>query len=199
MTLEEKINSLEIGSKQDYTIVSPKYIQGRTELVNGDLSLKLCKKIHQNTSCFAENIINYLFIMSDEFDKEVETHIKLKLVLCESLDEFRFNRIKDRLPLLQFIIKNRDKFVAIYEYKDVIGYTAEGEKIYSPVNYQYFNLAQLLEQFEKNNVSWDIDTTLYGNYYGDYDFAYTTFVVRSSFKKEKEYEEGYQYKRFGQK
>ena len=139
MTLEEKINSLEIGSEQDYTIVSPKYIQGRIELANGDSTLKLCKNIHQNTDLFAENITNYLLIMADEFDKDIETQIKLKLVLCETLDEFRSDRIKDRLPLLQFIKKNRDKFVAISEHRDVIGYTADGEKVYSPVHYQYFN------------------------------------------------------------
>lgn len=98
-------------------------------------------------------------------------------------------------------MQNKERIVAVYKYvksteerKSFIGFS-QSETIYN-YGYLYLNLAKLLEEFEKNNVKYEIDTTE-GRFtpalYRD-DVA-TRFVISYSPKKEIKSEKGHQLKK----
>lgn len=65
----------------------------------------------------------------------------------------------------KFITNNKERMVAVYRYvksteqrKFFVGF-AQSETLYK-YGYLYLNLAKLLEEFEKNNVKYEIDTTV---------------------------------------
>lgn len=186
MNFEEKIQSLEINPDQNYTFISPTIIQGGFFLVNGSESLELCRNLSRNTNDFANSISDRLIRYANRDGRESQKEIKLYLVICETLNELT-KELKDPF---QFIQDNKERLVAIYEYRDLIGYTESGEKVYSKYNQKYFNLAQLLETLENNGIKWEIDTT-----YRDYFDPSTKFVFSYCLKKEKDEEEGYQFKK----
>ena len=102
---------------------------------------------------------------------------------------------------IDFIMKNKERIVAIYRYvknteqrEFFVGF-AQSETI-NNYGYLYLSLAKLLEQFEKNNVKCEIDTTVdkfAPTMYRD-DTA-TNFVISYSPKKEIESEKGQQLKK----
>ena len=99
---------------------------------------------------------------------------------------------------IDFIMKNKERIVAVYRYvksteqrKFFVGF-AQSETIYN-YGYLYLSLAKLLEEFEKIDVKYEIDTTLDRFNPALYrDDTATRFVISYSPKKEIESEKGHQ-------
>ena len=117
---------------------------------------------------------------------------------CDNIQKICRGLINNRID---FIMKNKERIVAIYRYvksteeRDVFIGFSQSETIYN-YGYLYLSLAKLLEEFEKNNVKYEIDTTqdkfipaLYR------DEAATRFAISYSPKKEIESEKGHQLKK----
>ena len=102
---------------------------------------------------------------------------------------------------IDFIMKNKERIVSVYRYvkntvqrEFFVGF-AQSETIYN-YGYLYLSLAKLLEEFEKNNVKYEIDTTLDRFVPAMYrDDTATRFVISYSPKKEIESEKGHQLKK----
>ena len=127
----------------------------------------------------------------------LEVKVNFNLVFCGDFDDLP-NNIGSPID---FIMKNKERIVAVYRYvksteeRDFFIGFSQSETIYN-YGYLYLSLAKLLEEFEKNNVKYEIDTTedkftpaLYR------DEAATRFAISYSPKKEIESEKGHQLKK----
>ena len=201
MNLEEKAKFIKKSSKKNYLFISPKIIKGGATLVESYETLELYENMDKNTKKFAEKEIVNLISNANYYNKEEKNYLNFNLVFCGGLDDLP----NDMGSPIDFIMENKERIVAVYKYvksteerKFFIGFS-HSETIY---NYGclYLNLAKLLEEFEKNNVKYEIDTTqdrfttaLYR------DDAATRFAISYSPKKEIKSEKGHQLKKIKRK
>ena len=197
MTLEEKTKFLEESKEKNYLFISPRIIKGGATLVDSYEALELYESMDENTKKFAEKEIVNLISNANYNDKEAKDYLNFNLVFCGDFDDLP----NDVGSPIEFIMENKERIVAVYRYvkstvqrEFFIGF-AQSETIYN-YGYIYLSLAKLLEEFEKNSVKYEIDTTeerftpaLYR------DDTATRFVISYSPKKEIEGEKGHQLKK----
>ena len=197
MTLEEKAKFIEESKDKNYLFISPRIIQGGATLVGSYEALKLCESMDENTKKFAEEEIVNLISNANYNDKEVNKYLKFNLIFCGDFDDLP----NDIGSPIDFIMNNKERIVAVYRYVKsaeqrgfFVGF-AQSETIYN-YGYLYLSLAKLLEQFEKNNVKCEIDTTVDRYAPTMYrDDTVTNFVISYSPKREIESEKGQQLKK----
>lgn len=197
MTLEEKIKFIEESKEKNYLFVSPRIIQGGATLVDSYEALELYVNMDNNTAKFAEKAIVNLISNANNNNEETKDYLNFNLVFCGDFDDLP----NDIGSLIDFIMKNKEKIVAVYRYvksteqrQFFVGF-AQSETIYN-YGYLYLSLAKLLEEFEKNNVKYEIDTTVDRYVPAIYrDDTSTRFVISYSPKKEIESEKGHQLKK----
>lgn len=197
MTLEEKAKFIEESKEKKYLFISPKIIKGGATLVGSYEALELYENMDDNTIKFAEKEIVNLISSANYSNEEASNYLNFNLVFCGDFDDLP----DDMGSPIDFIMKNKERIVAVYRYvknteqrEFFVGF-AQSETIYN-YGYLYLSLAKLLEEFEKNNVKYEIDTTedrftpaLYR------DDTATRFLVSYSPKKEIESEKGHQLKK----
>lgn len=195
MTLEEKSKFIEESKEKNYLFISPKIIQGGATLVGSYESFTLYESMDENTKKFAEKEIVNLISNANFNDKEAKNHLNFNLIFCGDFDDLPNNMGSP----IDFIMKNKERIVAVYKYvksteqrEFFVGFP-QSEKIYN-YGYLYLSFAKLLEEFEKNNVKYEIDTTedrftptIYR------DDSETRFVI--SYSPKKESEKGHQLKK----
>lgn len=197
MTLEKKAKFIKKGKEKNYFFISPKIIKGGATLVESYETLELYENMDKNTKKFAEKEIVNLISNANYYKTEEKKYLNFNLVVCGDFNDLP----SDIGSPIDFIMENKERIVAVYRYvknteerKFFIGFS-QSEKIYN-YGYLYLNLAKLLEEFEKNNVKYEIDTTE-GRFtpalYRD-DVA-TRFVISYSPKKEIKSEKGHQLKK----
>lgn len=197
MTLEEKAKFIEDSKEKNYLFISPKIIKGGATLVGSYEALELYESMDENTKKFAEKEIVNLISNANYNDKEVNKYLKFNLIFCGDFDDLP----NDMSSPIDFIMNNKERIVAVYRYvksteqrEFFVGF-AQSETIYN-YGYLYLSLAKLLEQFEKNNVKCEIDTTADKFAPAIYrDDTATNFVISYSPKKEIESEKGQQLKK----
>ena len=197
MTLEEKAKFIEESKEKNYLFISPRIIKSGATLVDSYEALELYESMDENTKKFAEKEIVNLISNANYNDKEAKDYLNFNLVFCGDFDDLP----NDVGSPIEFIMENKERIVAVYWYvkstvqrEFFIGFT-QSETIYN-YGYLYLSLAKLLEEFEKNSVKYEIDTTeerftpaLYR------DDTATRFVISYSPKKEIEGEKGHQLKK----
>lgn len=197
MTLEEKAKFIEESKEKNYLFISPRIIQGGATLVGSYEALELYESMDENTKKFAEKEIVNLISSANYSNEEASNYLNFNLVFCGDSDDLP----DDMGSPIDFIMKNKERIVAVYRYvksteeRDFFVGFAQSETI-DNYGYLYLSLAKLLEEFEKNNVKYEIDTTedrftpaLYR------DDTATRFLVSYSPKKEIESEKGHQLKK----
>ncbi len=197
MTLEEKAKFIEESKEKNYLFISPKIIKGGATLVESYEELKLYENMDENTKKIAEKEIVNLISNANYSNEEASNYLNFNLVFCGDFDDLP----DDMGSPIDFIMKNKERIVAVYRYvksteeRDFFVGFAQSETI-DNYGYLYLSLAKLLEEFEKNNVKYEIDTTedrftpaLYR------DDTATRFVINYSHKKEIESEKGHQLKK----
>ena len=197
MTLEEKAKFIEESKDKNYLFISPRIIKGGATLVGSYDALELYESIDENTKKFAEKEIVNLISSANYNDKEAKDYLNLNLIFCGDFDDLP----NDMGSPIDFILKNKERIVAIYRYvknteqrEFFVGF-AQSETIYN-YGYLYLNLAKLLEEFEKNNIKYEIDTTVDKFTPAMYkDDTATRFAISYSPKKEIESERGQQLKK----
>ena len=197
MTLEEKAKFIEESKEKNYLFISPRIIKGGATLVDSYEALELYESMDENTKKFAEKEIVNLISNANYNDKEVNKYLKFNLIFCGDFDDLP----NDMGNPIDFIMNNKERIVAVYRYvksteqrEFFVGF-AQSETIYN-YGYLYLSLAKLLEQFEKNNVKCEIDTTVDRYAPAMYrDDTATNFVISYSPKKEIESEKGQQLKK----
>lgn len=161
MTLEEKAKFIEKSKEKNYLFISPRIIQGGATLVGSYETLELYESMDENTKKFAEKEIVNLISDANYKDKEVDKCLNLTLIFCGDYDDLP-NKIGN---LNKFITNYKERIVAVYRYvksteqREFFFGFSQSETIYK-YGYLYLNLAKLLEEFEKNNVKYEIDTTV---------------------------------------
>ena len=197
MTLEEKVKFIEESKDKNYLFISPKIIKGGATLVGSYEALELYESMDDNTAKFAEKEIVNLISSANYNNEEAKDYLNFNLVFCGDFDDLP----NDMGSPIDFIMKNKERIIAVYRYvksteqrKFFVDFT-QSETIHN-YGYLYLGLAKLLEEFEKNNIKYEIDTT------GDRftpamyrDDTSTRFVVSYSPKKEIESEKGHQLKK----
>ena len=197
MTLEEKAKFIEKSKEKNYLFISPRIIQGGATLVGSYETLELYESMDENTKKFAEKEIVNLISSANYYDKEAKDYLNFNLIFCGDFDDLP----NDMGSPIDFIMKNKERIVAVYRYvksteqrEFFVGF-AQSKTIYN-YGYLYLSLAKLLEEFEKNNVKYEIDTTQDGFTPALYrDDAATRFAISYSPKKEIESEKGHQLKK----
>lgn len=197
MTLEEKAKFIEESKEKNYLFISPKIIKGGATLVESYEELKLYENMDENTKKIAEKEIVNLISNANYSNEEASNYLNFNLVFCGDFDDLP----DDMGSPIDFIMKNKERIVAVYRYvksteeRDFFVGFAQSETI-DNYGYLYLSLAKLLEEFEKNNVKYEIDTTqdrftpaLYR------DDTATRFVINYSPKKGIESEKGHQLKK----
>lgn len=197
MTLEEKLKFIEENKKKKYLYVSPRCIQGGATLVGSYEALELYNDMAENTKKFLEKEIANLISNANYNNKEVEESLNFSLIFCGDFDDLP-NNIGSPID---FIIKNKKRIVAIYRYvnsterREVFVGFSQSKTLYN-YGYLYLNLETLLEEFEKNNIKYKIDSTEDRFIPAMYrDEKITNFVISYNQKKEIENEEGHQLKK----
>lgn len=197
MTLEEKAKFIEESKEKNYLFISPKIIKGGATLVGSYEALELYENMDDNTIKFAEKEIVNLISSANYSNGEASNYLNFNLVFCGDFDDLP----DDMGSPIDFIMKNKERIVAVYRYvkntvqrEFFVGF-AQSETIYN-YGYLYLSLAKLLEEFEKNNVKYEIDTTVDRFTPALYrDDTATRFLVSYSPKKEIESEKGHQLKK----
>lgn len=197
MTLEEKAKFIEESRKKNYLFVSPRIIQGGAILVGSYEALELYERMDENTAKFAEKVIVNLISNANYNNEEAKNYLYFNLVFCGDFDDLP----NDMGSPIDFIMKNKERIVAVYRYSKnneirefFVGFT-QSETIHN-YGYLYLHLARLLEEFEKNNVKYEVDVIEDRSTPAIYrDDTYTKFVVSYSPKKEIESEKGHQLKK----
>lgn len=197
MTLEEKAKFIEENKNKNYLYISPRIIQGGAKLIGNYETLELYESMDENTKKFAEKEIVNLISNANYNDKESKNYLIFNLVFCGN-----FHDIPDDIGKpIDFIMKNKERIVAIYKYvknnkqRNFFVDFNQSEIIYN-YGHLYLNFEKLLEEFEKNNVKYEIDTTkdmFTPSLYRD-DTA-TKFVISYSPKKEMDNEKEHQLKK----
>lgn len=185
MTLEEKIKFIEEHQQKNYVLFSPITIRNGETLVSGYETLELYENMDKNTKKFAEKEIVNLISNAKYNNKETKNYLNFRLYFCGD-----FSDLPNDIGM-DFIMNNKEKIVAEYKYvkgteqrEFFIGFV-QSETIYN-YGYLYLNLAKLLEEFEKNNISYKIDTTVDESVpYLCIDDAETKFVISYNPEKEK--------------
>ena len=160
MTLEEKAKFIEESKEKNYLFISPKIIKGGATLVGSYEALELYENMDENTKKFAEKEIVNLISNANYNNKEEKKYLNFNLVFCGDFDDLPNNMGSP----IDFIMKNKERIVAVYRYvksteeRDFFIGFSQSETIYN-YGYLYLSLAKLLEEFEKNNVKYEIDTT----------------------------------------
>ena len=197
MTLEEKAKFIEESKEKNYLFISPKIIKGGATLVGSYEALELYENMDDNTIKFAEKEIVNLISSANYSNEEASNYLNFNLLFCGEFDDLP----DDMGSPIDFIMKNKERIVAVYRYvksteqrEFFVGF-AQSETIYN-YGYLYLSLAKLLEEFEKNDVKYEIDTTLDRFTPALYrDDTATRFVISYSPKKEIESEKGHQLKK----
>ena len=197
MTLEEKAKFIEESKEKNYLFISPKIIKGGATLVGSYEALELYENMDDNTIKFAEKEIVNLISSANYSNEEASNYLNFNLLFCGEFDDLP----DDMGSPIDFIMKNKERIVAVYRYvksteqrKFFVGF-AQSETIYN-YGYLYLSLAKLLEEFEKNDVKYEIDTTVDRFTPALYrDDTATRFVISYSPKKEIESEKGHQLKK----
>ena len=112
MTLEERKRMIKELSKKYNIYISPRMIQRGMGLVHDSDSLTLFEKMDENTRLFAEKTILDLCSSSKRNDDEAQSHLSVSLVFDGDFSEF----LENIGPIEDFIINNKDRFIAIYKY-----------------------------------------------------------------------------------
>lgn len=160
MTLEEKAKFIEEIKEKNYLFISPRIIQGGATLVGSYEALELYESMDENTKKFAEKEIVNLISSANYSNEEASNYLNFNLVFCGDSDDLP----DDMGSPIDFIMKNKERIVAVYRYvksteeRDFFVGFAQSETI-DNYGYLYLSLAKLLEEFEKNNVKYEIDTT----------------------------------------
>lgn len=197
MTLDEKAKFIEESKEKNYLFISPKIIKGGATLVGSYEALELYENMDDNTIKFAEKEIVNLISSANYSNEEASNYLNFNLVFCGDFDDLP----DDMGSPIDFIMKNKERIVAIYrsvkntvQREFFVGF-AQSETIYN-YGYLYLSLAKLLEEFEKNNVKYEIDTTMDRFTPAMYrDATATRFVISYSPKREIESEKGHQLKK----
>lgn len=197
MTLEEKAKFIEESKEKNYLFISPKIIKGGATLVGSYEALELYENMDDNTIKFAEKEIVNLISSANYSNEEASNYLNFNLLFCGEFDDLP----DDVGSPIDFIMKNKERIVAVYRYvksteqrEFFVGF-AQSETIYN-YGYLYLSLAKLLEEFEKNDIKYEIDTTVDRFTPALYrDDTATRFVISYSPKKEIESEKGYQLKK----
>ena len=197
MTLEEKAKFIEESKEKNYLFISPKIIKGGATLVGSYEALELYENMDDNTIKFAEKEIVNLISSANYSNEEASNYLNFNLLFCGEFDDLP----DDMGSPIDFIMKNKERIVAVYRYvksteqRDFFVGFAQSETIYN-YGYLYLSLAKLLEEFEKNDVKYEIDTTVDRFTPALYrDDTATRFVISYSPKKEIESEKGHQLKK----
>ena len=186
MTLEEKAKFIEESKEKNYLFISPKIIKGGATLVGSYEALELYENMDDNTIKFAEKEIVNLISSANYSNEEASNYLNFNLVFCGDFDDLP----DDMGSPIDFIMKNKERIVAVYRYvksteqrEFFVGF-AQSETIYN-YGYLYLSLAKLLEEFEKNDVKYEIDTTVDRFVPAMYrDDTATRFVISYSPEKE---------------
>lgn len=192
MTLEEKTKFIEENKEKNYLLISPRMIRGGATLVKDYKTLELYESMDDNTSKFAEKEIINLISDANYKNEEAKSYLNFNLIFCGGFNDLP----NDMGNTTDFIINNKKRIVAVYRYvkgteerEFFVGF-AQTETIYK-YGYLYLSLEKLLEEFDKYNIEYKIDTTvdrytpsLYG------DNTSTKFVISYSPKKELESTKG---------
>ena len=197
MSLEEKAKFIEKSKEKNYLFISPRIIQGGATLVGSYETLELYESMDENTKKFAEKEIVNLISSANYNDKEAKDYLNFNLIFFGDFDDLP----NDMGSPIDFIMKNKERIVAVYRYvksteqrEFFVGF-AQSETIYN-YGYLYLSLAKLLEEFEKNDVKYEIDTTVDRFAPAMYrDDTATRFAISYSPKKEIESEKGHQLKK----
>ena len=192
MTLEEKTKFIEESKEKNYLLISPRMIRGGATLVKDYKTLELYESMDDNTSKFAEKEIVNLISDANYKNEEAKSYLSFNLIFCGGFNDLP----NDMGNTTDFIINNKKRIVAVYRYvkgteeKEFFVGFVQTETIYK-YGYLYLSLAKLLEEFDKYNIEYKIDTTvdrytpsLYG------DNTSTKFVISYSPKKELESTKG---------
>lgn len=197
MIKEEKAKFIEENKEKNYLFISPRIIKGGAVLVDDDKTLELYENIGENTKKIAEKEIIKLISNAKYSEKEEKNYLNFNLIFCGDFDDLpngNFNPV-------DFIMENKEKIIAVYRYvksrqpRNIFVRFSQTEEIYN-YDYLYLSLEKLLEEFEKKNIKYEIDTTEDRDIPSMYrDEKTTKFVISYSPKKEKEREKVYQLKK----
>lgn len=186
MTLEEKVKIIEEGKEKNYLFISPRIIKPGAKLVENYETLNLYEEMEENTKKFAENVIVDLISNAKYTGEEVKRYLSFYLIFCGGLNDLP----DDMGNMIDFLKQNKDRVVAVCrglenteERNFFVGFL-QSETVN---NYYYFylNLAKLFEEFDKNNIKYDIDFKIDRTINALYrDDSVTRFVVSLSPKKE---------------
>lgn len=193
MSINDKIKIIEENKDKNYTLVSPTIIKKGVKLIDSYKTLDLYEKMDTNTEKITEEKIVNLISNAKSNDVEVDDYLSLSLIFCGDYDDF----IKHNGSFIDFLKDYKEQIVALYKY--VVGSEqrhffvgiAQSETVYN-YDYLYLNFSKLLESFDNNNISYEIDTTedrLSSMYRDD---KITRFRISYTPKKELESEKGHQ-------
>ena len=186
MNLEEKKEFIKVSKEKNYLYISPRIIKGGATLVDNYETLELYENMDDNTSKFAEKEIVNLISNANDNNKEVKNYLDFNLIFCGDFNDLP----NDMGNAIDFIMNNKERIVAVYRYiKDIeqrnffVGFP-QTENNYK-YGYLYLNLAKLLEEFDKNNIKYEIDTTVDRYTPSLYrDDASTKFVISYNLEKD---------------
>lgn len=161
MNIEEKIKLMKDNKEKNYCFLSPFFIQKEATIGDTKDTIDLYINMEDNTKKFADNIITDFIIDAAELGIGKDSSINLKLAYAGDWNDYPDNI--SEFP--DFIIKNKDKIVAIYKYVNSVrteDYFFLYPRTYSSNNYAYlyFNLGTLLTLFDQNNIDYEIATTI---------------------------------------
>ena len=161
MTKEEKIKFIEENRNKNNLFISPRRIQGGARLFHDFETVELYEKMGENTKLFAEKQIVNLISDANYKKEEVKDYLSFSLIFRGDFDDLP----NDLGSPSDFIINNKDKILAIYRYVKsseerhfFVGF--DQTETIDNYGYLYLNLSQLLEEFEKNNISYKIDKVI---------------------------------------
>lgn len=193
MTLEEKAKFIIERQKNNYMFISPRFIQGGATLVNSYKTLQLYEHMDENTEKFAEEEIFNLILKANYSNETEKNYLDFDLIYCGDSDDLLHNRDNN----IDFIMNNRDSIVAVYRYAKSADRSfidlVKSDTIYS-YDYLYLSLTKLLDEFEQNNVKYEIGT-IYDRFVPDCEDHSTRFVISYCPTKEIESERGNQFKK----
>jgi len=182
MTYKEQIEMLAKKIKEFegkyYISVSPRMMQGNGGLIRDYESLALYEAREENTEKFVEKQATDLITKSYRNNGEAEDIITLGLVYEDGWDDFP----DDDLPFEDFIMKYKDKFLAVYRY---VKSTEERSyfvgilhtETINNYGYIYLDFGKLLELLKENDISCTLytpeDTYISSRYRDDFAIKFT--------------------------
>ena len=197
MMVEDKPWEINDFKDLKYLYISPRIIQNGAKLVNDEESLELYKKIEENTIKFAEKLIVDLASSAYYKRQEVEDYLKLKLIFCGDFDDLADKSLNS----IDLIFDNKDKIIALYnyaknsEFKHFFECFPQTETI-NDHGYIYISFSRLLEEFDKNNIDYEIDINVdrYASLLNK-DAMSTIFVIKYNPIKENKNDESIKLKK----